>query len=910
MKKILLVLLVLSLCSISMAGITGTWVKAVGGSGGNTVRTFDGDPDAFFNSSGQIWGSPEPYDVEKWYFTASDGGLDESGAGGWYQTFYFGGSDQSTENPNIGLTTTLAGLVPNGNYRLYIVYDVIPDVNDVTGVRAALPGEPFVSYSSDALVAEGYADVNGVDTGIWCALLEYAYEAEMGLVYADVNGNIAVAIEPISLGTGARTNYMGLAYEYFGFLGTWVKAEGGIGGNTVRSSDQTASGWYVEAAGDGTAGGDRDSNKWYYYSSDGGFDANGAGGSSSTDYRMFGFEGTDQTGLDLDLTTTITGLEADAEYKISVVYSVDEAQSGIAAGLSYILDYSDAFGGEVEIDLGNGLGFAREVPVGTVKADANGKVAVNVNPLSFASGVSSYYHGLTYTKVAEPTQNRGLVGTYVDAVPADMSGGNTVRASNDDAGGWYVMADPIDDWSDCPDGLVSFPPAEIDAWFIYNNEVGGLASDGAGGYTVGSSGDPNYWPLYYDYGQQASRLWVASPIKTSFTIPENGNYRISAVYTLNNPILARGLYAAVGNDPLQKFVASDISSVATGVYSRVSQAIGLGDIFNYDSFEVIGFNDTAVEITITIPGYQAYESPIGIYSFTSGQVVDVTIAPLDFDGSRTDYEGIVFEKVTAENMTCADAKLMGPLAGDYNADCSVDLQDFAVMAGVDASGGLKGTFVKAIPLGYDSVNGNTTDAEDNASGWYFGESYDGGDAWGPWWNSGRSTWMVYRGDYSLDKDGNTGSGTGDFYDIHYYAYQVSSEPSEMKTTISGLTGGKDYEVYVVYNVLEHMSEADTGIKAAITGGSLVEYNKTNGQSTGFTNNFTIYSASLGIVEADVDGKISVNIGRISQENGGRSHYIGLSYDANVPLVKFAILAENWLECIDPVIDWCTIPSLD
>lgn len=129
----------------------------------------------------------------------------------------------------------------------------------------------------------------------------------------------------------------------------------------------------------------------------------------------------------------------------------------------------------------------------------------------------------------------------------------------------------------------------------------------------------------------------------------------------------------------------------------------------------------------------------------------------------------------------------------------------------------------------------------------------------------------------------------------------SEDAPMLTTTVTGLANGS-YNVYVVY---ETKSDANWLVQAAISGQSLVTYDKTNGTATGTTweSGSTIEMQALLGTVAVTDGSFAVNIDDWAggPQSPDRTWYDGVSYEvvpepSTIALLitgLFGLLAYAW-----------------
>ena len=197
---------------------------------------------------------------------------------------------------------------------------------------------------------------------------------------------------------------------------------------------------------------------------------------------------------------------------------------------------------------------------------------------------------LLFLAVGLSTTSAQIVGTWVKAVPADMPGGNTVRASDGATGGWY----------DGPTSQWTWP--HYPNWYAYSGD-GGLNAAGEGGTGV------DHYSLNY-YGENSAPL---ATLRTTLTSLPGNAYNIYAVYK---------------SIPW----ASGTSGVKIGLTGE-SQVI-FTDVNGTDTGRMVG----------TLPVYQAL---IGQAQAIGGAIsVDVDVHSTS-SNMRTYYDGLAYEDISA-----------------------------------------------------------------------------------------------------------------------------------------------------------------------------------------------------------------------------------------------------------------------
>ena len=230
-----------------------------------------------------------------------------------------------------------------------------------------------------------------------------------------------------------------------------------------------------------------------------------------------------------------------------------------------------------------------------------------------------------------------LVGAYVDAVPADLPNGNTVRASDGATGSWY----------DGPTDVWSTPHAPN--WFAYSGDSG-LNSIGEVGI------DSEHYSLNY-YGEGGDPL---PTLRTTITgLQDNGLYDVYVVYKsalVPDPNVPPTVPATEG-------VKAGLTGQPTVVYNNV------------DGVYVGPENSPADK--------SYFQALLGNVRAYGGEIsVDVDVIGTD-TGYETLYDGLTHQLV-GELPSCEEilgefriaADVSGP-AGEP--DCYINLYDFAVL---------------------------------------------------------------------------------------------------------------------------------------------------------------------------------------------------------------------------------------
>ena len=194
----------------NVVNLLGTYVDAIPGDlpNGNTVRASDGSTGSWYDGPTTEWSTPH---APKWFAYSGDGGLNSDAQVGtqldYYSLNYYGeGGD-----PLPTLRSTITGLQDNGLYDVYVVYKSAlvtdpeaPPVPASEGVKAALTGEPMVTYTN----VEGTFVGPEVPMGTGYSF----FQALLGNTRA-YGGEISVDIDVIGTATGEETLYDGLAYR-------------------------------------------------------------------------------------------------------------------------------------------------------------------------------------------------------------------------------------------------------------------------------------------------------------------------------------------------------------------------------------------------------------------------------------------------------------------------------------------------------------------------------------------------------------------------------------------------------------------------------------------------------------------------------------------------------------------------
>ena len=411
----LVVLMVLAGSACVSGQITGTWVKAIPADmpGGNTVKADDGATSGFYSGPDTVWNPP----TDKWYLWTGNGGIDESGAGGWNDPAYYCFYNANFNPPTI--RTDITDLIPGKPYTVRVVYGVTATPGN-GGVWAGLGPDP-VDWS-------WYTSENGTSTGIWVpgraaggTEPDPSMQAVLGTVDAGLDGKISVWV-----GYGQTTFYDGVSYEQEypenELLGTWVKAIPADmpNGNTVLDPNGTPGGWYAGPDWIGEDGWNPPTGQWYLWASNGGIDIHGGGGWNDADHYCI-YNGNFEPPI---IRTTLTGLIPGNSYRVRIVYGVTSIAGvgGVWAGLGpTALDwtwYTSENGSSTGIWMGGRSGGTGDEPwpsqqalLGDVEA-VDGTITVWIG-----NGQTTFYDGLTY----EPLNPCEIVSLEGHAIKADLN---------------------------------------------------------------------------------------------------------------------------------------------------------------------------------------------------------------------------------------------------------------------------------------------------------------------------------------------------------------------------------------------------------------------------------------------------------------------------------------------------------